>query len=98
MKKLIQSSICLLLLVVSLYGGTTTEASGKTQSDITFIQGEQPKKPIIDTIFSGNKKGIFPRTGEQLSLYLLIIGVCLLIFIYLGFYLKNKNTRKKEQE
>ncbi|MEI5990615.1 hypothetical protein A5881_002120 [Enterococcus termitis] len=97
MKKLIQSSICLLLLVVSFYG-TTIEASGKTQSDITFIQGEQPKKPIIDTIFSGNKKGIFPRTGEQLNLYLLIIGVCLLIFIYLGFHLKNKNTRKKEQE
>lgn len=97
MKKLIQSSICLLLLFVPFYG-TSAEASGKTQSDITFIQGDHPKKPIIDTIFSGNKKGILPHTGEALSLYLLIIGICLLIFIYLGFYLKNKNTRKKEQE
>ncbi|MBO0473346.1 hypothetical protein IGL98_003308 [Enterococcus sp. DIV0840] len=97
MKKLIQSSICLLLLFVP-FTGTIAEASGKTQSDITFIQGDQPKKPIIDTIFSGNKKGILPHTGEQLSLYLLIIGICLLIFIYLGFHFKNKNTRKKEQE
>lgn len=97
MKKIIQSSICLLLLFAP-FNGTIAEASGKTQSDITFIQGDQPKKPMIDTIFSGNKKGILPSTGEQLSLYLLIIGICLLLFIYLGFHLKNKNTRKKEQE
>ncbi|MFD1900922.1 LPXTG cell wall anchor domain-containing protein [Enterococcus termitis] len=93
MKKLIWSSICMLFLFVPFFG-TIAQASGKTQSDITFTQGEQPKNPIIDKVISGDKQGILPHTGEQLSVYLLIIGICLLSFIYL----KNKNTRKKEQE
>lgn len=98
MKKLIWSSICLLFLFVPFFG-TIAEASGKTQSDVTFTQGEIPKQPIIDKIVNGNNhKGIFPNTGEQLSLYLIIIGVCLLIIIYLGVYFKRKNTRKKELE
>ena len=94
MKKLIWSSMCMLFLFIPFFG-TIAQASGKTQADVTFTQGEQSKKPIIDKIINSDDKGILPHTGEQLSLYLLVIGICLLSCI---IYLKMKNTRKKEQE
>ncbi|GGC97157.1 LPXTG cell wall anchor domain-containing protein [Enterococcus wangshanyuanii] len=93
MRKLIWSGICIMFLFTPFFG-TIAQASGKTPADVTFTQGEKPKIPIVDNIISGEKKGILPHTGEQLSLYLLVIGVCLLIFI---IYLK-KHTRKKEQK
>ncbi|MDA9470792.1 LPXTG cell wall anchor domain-containing protein [Enterococcus sp. 5H] len=97
MKKFIWSIICLFLLFTPFLG-IIAEASGKTQSDITFIQGDKPKQPIIDTIFDGGKKGILPHTGERQNLYLLIVGVCLLIVLFIGIQVKKKKTRKKEQE
>lgn len=95
MKKFIWSIICLFLLFTP-FSGIIAEASGKTQSDITFTQGEKPKKPIIDTIFDGGKKGILPHTGEQQNLYLLIVGICLLIVLFLGIQVNKQKKRKKE--
>lgn len=96
MKKLIRSSICLLLLF-ALFFGIIAEASGKTQSDITFTQGDQPKQQTIDTIFD-EAKGILPHTGEKQSLYLLTLGLCLLCVLFIGIQRSMKKTGKKEQK
>ncbi|ALS02537.1 hypothetical protein ATZ33_14465 [Enterococcus silesiacus] len=92
MKKLILSSMCLFFLAIAFFG-TTVQASEKTQSEITFIQGDKENIDLIETI-NGNIQGIFPSTGERHTLYLVIIGICLLSLLFLGVQLKNKKIRK----
>ncbi|MTD41893.1 LPXTG cell wall anchor domain-containing protein [Erwinia sp. CPCC 100877] len=102
----------LFLLQFAPVSSFAESASGTTTAEVTFTQGPKAGdgddggklKPNNNGNNSGIKDDIndfvkkyLPNTGEQQQLYLMIIGTCLIVIMYLVFRLKNEKKESRRE-